>query len=522
MKGRVLASFACLVMVLCASGTASACRDGAATNRVGDFSVGYASPGALRTAVAAQHTRVVRVLPALRIAQIRLAVSAAAQLSRQPGIRFVERVATRTDAAEPGLQAVTGKSAALEWQFTATHEDEVPDWVLRAASSVTIAVVDTGADLSAPDLAAKSPVSFSPRTGTADVRDTVGHGTFVAALAAGSVTNGEGIAGFGGDAKLMIVKTGAGDGSIADVDEAAAIAYAVDHGARILNLSFGGTTTSATEKNAIEYATTRGVLVVAAAGNHFLTGNPTVYPAALVQPLDSRGVGGTGLSVAASTESGARASFSSTGGYVSLAAPGDGVFSAVASASPATTFPRVPLPGSLRGLYGYGSGTSFAAPEVAGAAALVMAANPLLNALDVARVLKESASGGRSWTPELGYGVLDVAAAVDAAREAQPTLARAGLKLVARVVHRRVKLAASLASVVPGVATVGRRVAFDRYDAARKVWTPIGTAETRTDGRAVFTLSLAKGSLKLRARWAGAADLAAASSKAVTVRALRS
>ena len=126
----------------------------------------------------------------------------------------------------------------------------------------------------------------------------------------------------------MIIKAGAGDGSISDVDEAAAISYAVDHGARIINLSFGGTTTSTTEMNAIDYATSHGVLVVAAAGNHYLNGNQTIYPAALVQPLESKGTGGTGLAVAASTDTGARAAFSSTGTYISLAAPGDGVFSA--------------------------------------------------------------------------------------------------------------------------------------------------------------------------------------------------
>ena len=69
------------------------------------------------------------------------------------------------------------------------------------------------------------------------------------------------------------------------------------------------------------------------------------------------------------------------------------------------------LPGA-RGLYGYASGTSFAAPEVAGAAALVWAANPSLTAREVAQILKETASGHGTWTPELGYGVIDVAAAV--------------------------------------------------------------------------------------------------------------
>jgi hypothetical protein len=517
MKGRVLASFACFVMVLCTSATASACRDGAATERVEDFSVGYASPGALRTAVAAQHTAVVSLLPALRIARVRLAVNAAAQMSRLPGIRFVERVTQRVEASEPGLQASTSKSAAWEWQFTAAHEDEVPDWVQRAASSVTIAVVDTGADVSAPDIAAKDPTTFTPRTGTADVRDNVGHGTFVAALAAGSVTNGEGIAGFGGDAKLMIVKAGAGDGSISDVDEAAAITYAVDHGARIINLSFGGTDTTTTEKNAIEYATTRGVLVVASAGNHYLTGNPVVYPAALLQPLGSKGVGGTGLAVGASTESGARAQFSSTGTYLSLAAPGDGVFSAVASTSSAVAFPRVPLPGSLRGLYGYGSGTSFAAPEVAGAAALVMAANPLLSAADVARVLKGSAAGHEGWTPELGYGILDAGGAVALAAGTQPEIARSSLALSARVARRNVRLTAKLASLVPGVSTAGRSVVFDRYT-SRGTWRRIATVTTSADGRAHLSLRESKAPLKLRASWNGAIDLAPASSRLVTIK----
>ncbi len=389
----------------------------------------------------------------------------------------------RTDAAEPGLQTASGKSAAWEWQFNAVHEDDVPDWVLRAASSITIAVIDTGADVNAPDIAAKNPVVISPRTGSTDVRDAIGHGTFVAALAAGSVTNDEGIAGFGGDAKLMIVRAGTGDGAFNDVDEAAAIAYAVDHGARIINLSFGGTRTTATERSAIDYAADRGVLVVTAAGNHFNNGNTALYPAALVQPLGSKGVGGTGLAVGASTESGARASFSNTGTYLSLAAPGDDVFSAVSSTSPAASFPRVALPGSLRGLYGYSSGTSFAAPEVAGAAALVMAANPLLAATDVARILKQSASGEGEWTQELGYGVLDVARAVDVATGAKPEIAPAGLKLAARVVKRQLRLTARLSTPLREISTADRSVAFDRYNAASGAWARVASVPTRSDGK---------------------------------------
>ena len=69
-----------------------------------------------------------------------------------------------------------------------------------AAAGFTIAVIDTGGDLSAPDLSAKAPLTYSVRSAPAHVTDTNGHGTFVSALAAGSTTNGEGIAGVGGEA----------------------------------------------------------------------------------------------------------------------------------------------------------------------------------------------------------------------------------------------------------------------------------------------------------------------------------
>ena len=208
------------------------------------------------------------------------------------------------------------------------------------------------------------------------------------------------------------------------------------------------------------------MLVVAAAGNDYLIGNPVFYPAALLQPVGSNGVGGIGLAVAASTDSGERASFSNTGTYVSLAAPGDGVFSAVSSTSPRRPTRASPLPGSTRGLYGYGSGTSFAAPEVAGAAALVMAANPLLGATDVARVLKESASGAGAWTPELGFGVIDVAAAVALATGTTAEPSRAGLRLsrtrrqAARDADRDAVVARSPRSRAPAA-----RIAFERQRA---------------------------------------------------------
>ena len=380
--------------------------------------VGYKSEAALRSALARAPARVVRRVPALRIAHLRPAgdASAFSELAESlPGITYADTPVLRTTSAEPALTPAVRPGGAYQWQYAATRANRVPSSVLRAARAVKVAVIDTGADLSAPDLAAKQPEHFSVSSGSFDVADVNGHGTFVAGLAAGSHTNGEGIAGVGGDARLLVVKAG-GDGVLTDVDTAAAITYAVDHGARVINLSFGGPRTSATERRAIDYAAAQGVLLVAAAGNAHGRGNRVQYPAALLQPVDSYGRGGRGLVVGASTLEGRRAPFSGSGSWLSLAAPGERVFGAVSATSSPLAFPRVALPGSTAGLYGYASGTSFAAPQVAGAAALVWAANPALTARQVADVLKLTARNRRRWTPGLGYGVIDVAAAVAAAQ----------------------------------------------------------------------------------------------------------
>ena len=413
-------SAACLTAVVLSCALPSA----GLSARAPSFAVGYRSESALRAALARHPAQVVRVLKALHVVEVRPAATGfAAAVRRLRGIRFVERVRPRGSTNDPALVLSTSPGLPYEWQYQAAHADAVPVQVLRAASSVTIAVIDTGADLRAPDLAAKSPRTYNVRNGTAEVRDTNGHGTFVASLAAGSTTNGEGIAGFGGNARLLVVKASAADGTMSDLDEASAVVYAVDHGARVINLSVGGPDTSATERRGLEYAAEHGVLVVASVGNEYLQGDPVEYPAALLQPVGSDGSGGLGLSVGASTVSGERAAFSNTGSQLSLVAPGEDVFGAVAAAAPASAYPRVRLPGSTKGLYGFGSGTSYAAPEVAGAAALVMAANPLLPADEVARILKESASGHGVWSPTLGYGVLDVAGAV-ALAQGTPSVTR--------------------------------------------------------------------------------------------------
>jgi subtilisin family serine protease len=483
--------------------------------------VGYDSQSSLRRAAAETECQIVRRIPALHVAVVRTPPAAAQLLDAVRGIRYTEAPVSRRELVDPALAPAAVPGGAYEWQYAAAHENLVPAGVLRAASAVTIAVVDTGADLSAPDLAAKSPVAWSVRTASPEVTDTYGHGTFVSSLAAGSSTNGEGVAGFGGDARLLVVQAAGPDGTMTDVDEAAGIVYAVDHGAKIINMSFGGPFTSSTEESAISYAADHGVLLVAAAGNSGDSDNAPSYPAALLQPLDSGGQGGIGLAVGASTVSGARASFSNYGSYLSLAAPGENVFGALSSTADARHWPRQALPGSKTGLYGYGSGTSFASPEVAGAAALVWAADPTLSAAGVAEVLKQSASGHGAWNQETGYGILDVAAAVARAQGrpvATPVTAPGSVKLALRSSRpsRRLRLWAVFRPAVRNVARFDRTIALESFDGLS--WRRVAVGATDTSGVASWTLALRSGRYRIRARFAGADDLAPATSRPVVLR----
>jgi serine protease len=378
------------VRVLCvcvvAAAVAFTCSPAAFGGRL--VSVGYRTPAALHG------LRVVQRVPALRAAEVQVSSHREVlALRARPGIRFVQPVVARSLAVGPILADAQG-AAVLQWQWTAMHADLVSAAARRAAADRTIAVIDTGADVSAPTIAGKGPVTYNVVAGSPFVQDTVGHGTFVASLAAG----------FGGDAQLMIVQANHSGPNFSDVDEANAIVWAVDHGATIINLSLGGTRTSIVECHAIDYAVAHNVLLVASAGNAALQGNPIVYPAALV--------GRRGLVVGASGADGARARFSTTGSYVDVLAPGVNVLGALAAgALSGGLFSPIATPG-WSGSYGLGTGTSYAAPEVAGAAALVWAANPLLSPAGVAAVIEGSASGHGAWNDDHAFGTVDIAAAV--------------------------------------------------------------------------------------------------------------
>jgi subtilisin family serine protease len=222
-------------------------------------------------------------------------------------------------------------------------------WDLGHGSSGSIiAVLDTGVsvvgDLSTQVLPGRNFVA-----GGVDAHDDsgIGHGTLVAGIAAATTDNGIGIAGASWGASVLPVKVLDARGVGTDLQVAAGIVWAVDQGAKILNLSLGGPGPGQLLCDAVTYADSRGVLVVASAGN---TGaSAPSYPAACP------GV----VAVSATDTNGDFASFSTFGPWVSVAAPGVGILSTRNDNS-----------------YGAESGTSFSAPMVSAVAALVLAQHP--------------------------------------------------------------------------------------------------------------------------------------------------
>src|SRR5204862_6031591 len=176
--GAFLRALAVAGLLACLSASSALSSPSRAGMRV----LSYRSPQALRTLLARTGLKVERKLPALRSV-----VVSDSTVGSRPVARFVS---SQPQSTEPGVRDMYWAGVPYEWEYTAAHVDGVPDSVLRAAAAVKVAVVDTGCDVGQPDIAAKSPEVYSVVHPHArrDVRDYYGHGTFVASLAAGSVT----------------------------------------------------------------------------------------------------------------------------------------------------------------------------------------------------------------------------------------------------------------------------------------------------------------------------------------------
>jgi type VII secretion-associated serine protease mycosin len=260
----------------------------------------------------------------------------------------------------------------------------------KSATGVIVAVVDTGVDTGHPDLVGRTVAGYNAVSPGSSTTDSIGHGTFVSGIIAANTNNGVGMASVTWNGRVMPIKVFSGQ-TANDSDIVEGITWAVGHGAKVINLSLGGPGDSNVLHDAIKNAVSKGVVVVAAAGN---TGdNVPQYPAAFPEVI----------SVGATDDNANLTDFSSWGEHVDIAAPGFDVFS---------TFPRNSQCNPY--CYGWWSGTSFSAPQVAGVAALVKAKNPSWSPAQVINRLKSTArdAGPRGIDPYYGWGVLDAYAAL--------------------------------------------------------------------------------------------------------------
>lgn len=298
-------------------------------------------------------------------------------LRRLPGVMAVEPDRERRRMGDGADPLVAAQSHLTQIAWTPQTEARRP----------LVAVLDTGAHADSADLRdairrdlSRSFVDDEP------LRDTSGHGTHVAGLIAATAGNGIGGAGVS-RARLMIVKVADAQGRASTATLVRGIRAAVASGAKIVNLSFGGTGFSQVEQNAILEARRKGVLVVAAAGNSGQVGNSQEFPGAYRHVLTVGAIGADGQAIVESTR----------GPQVALSAPGRKILS---------TAPR--------GRFARRTGTSMATAIVSGAAARVLARRPKLDVSQLHAILVSSGSdvGKPGRDDDTGWGRVDLAAAL--------------------------------------------------------------------------------------------------------------
>ncbi|WP_406198924.1 type VII secretion-associated serine protease mycosin [Kitasatospora sp. NBC_01560] len=296
-----------------------------------------------------------------------------------------------------------------------TYEAETKIWPISQGEGIVVAVVDGGVNQDHQDLVGQVLPGADFSGGTTDGRfDADGHGTAMAGLIAGTGHGSQaGIKGLAPKAKILPVKLTSKDGQWGDQgpDFARAIKFAADHGARVINISLGGYfRTSRDARDAIKYAVSRDIVLVASAGNSGNKSLPVEYPAAFP------GV----MAVAAVDQEGRAWEKSTFGPETTIAGPGVDIYQLTAKSTSS---------------YGVGNGTSDATAYVSATAALIRSKYPSLSAGQVINRMIKSATppsdGSAVPDAHYGYGIIDPAKAlapnpaVDGGSKDNPLLGRA-------------------------------------------------------------------------------------------------
>jgi subtilisin family serine protease len=308
------------------------------------------------------------------------AVKAMQTLKKDRRLKYVE-----LDMAVLPAASVNDPAYSNSWALPKTQSPYA--WDITSGAGVTIAILDTGVNGDHPDLKTNMVAGWNVFDNNSSTSDVYGHGTAVAGAAAMVGNNSAGSAGVAWGAKIMPVRISSPDGYAYWSTVSQGLYWAADHGAKVANISFNAVSGSSTVQTAAQYFRNKGGVVVVAAGNSGGQEN--------IQAHDSM------LTVSASDSNDVRASFSSYGSYVDLAAPGVSIYSTTQG-----------------GGYANWSGTSFSSPITAGAVALMMSANSKLVPADVDKILKSTAVdlGTAGYDPYYGYGRIDAYKAVTAAK----------------------------------------------------------------------------------------------------------
>jgi thermitase len=406
----------------------------------------------------------VSVIPKINVHIVQLPPQAneraVAQLLRADGhIKFAE-----VDQQIPPALTPNDPSYSQGWHLPKIGAPSA--WDASVGEGVTIAILDSGVDPTHPDLAASLVPGYNAFDKNADTRDVYGHGTRTAGAAAMIGNNLVGGTGVAFKSKIMPIRITDTSGMGYFSSMATGLVWAADNGARVASISFRAVCGSSTVLNAAQYMRSKGGVVVGSAGN---TGAEEP-----IAPHDAM------TCVSAVDSSDSKASWSSYGAYVDVAAPGVGIY---------TT--------SNGGGYGAVSGTSFSAPITGGVYALMMAANRGLSPSELDAALFSSAVdlGADGKDVFYGYGRVDAAAAVAKVRTSSP---------IGDTTPPTVSIASpGTGTKVNGLVAVDVRAADDVAVARVELYagrTLIGTDTVAPYGFSVDTAGLPDGELVLQAK----------------------
>jgi thermitase len=341
---------------------------------------------------------------------------ARAALAARPGVAWVEvdhvaRIAGLREQAEDGAPEGWQPNDTLRsQQWSLDTIGVAAAWRYTRGTGVKIAILDTGVDYIHPDLAGRVDLGPDFVDNDDDPMDVQGHGTHVAGTAAAGTDDGFGIAGVAPGARILAVRVLDAEGAGNYSSVARGITYAADNGAKVINLSLGGPEPSIALREAIDYAASRGSIVVCA------TGNESASSVAWPGRYDSC------TAVGATDPTDQHAPFSNTGEGIDITAPGVQILSSTMGAQ-----------------HDAWDGTSMATPHVSGVAALLMASG--LSRKDALETIVATARdlGRTGADTTFGAGRIDAGAALEAAQRRPRSSADAAAPVVTSVTAGAVK-----------------------------------------------------------------------------------